>query len=503
MSLRSERSSTGREYGRLAPIVLANLVPLVGVSRLGWDPETLVVVYVVEFLLSLLVAAAKALFAARPPARDRDDGVITATSSPLSEKRGAVRPVSWLPPVYPRNVPFALAVCGTAVWVAIGVGIVLSQTLDVAEAIRRPGVLASALALFAGQLVDAGRTYFLRRRYEETSPYAVVETPARQAVFLTVVGFGLPILGSLGGVAPLVALVFVKMFVEWSAVRSTGGDSGDSGSEDGGTEWDGSEGDDEDTAGGLTDWLAGPDDATASPDSVSIPDRTPDERVPAHRRAAVAAGVLRTLTVAAPIYATLTFIAWIAFFGLFVGGDASPPVAYGSLVAATALFVGAVAVDIVGYALRDGTVEYRRYGDRIVAHDVWLDEPQWDASLDFVREVDVVHTRLPDRVLGARTFEATVGYGDGERERRIGPVPDGTAAVKAFDLPVGGTDLPPIDRRAAALAAGVALAAVVGTALWFTGPWSSDADVVRAVFVLPFVAALTRFLWRQTYVEPD
>ena len=499
MSLLSERSSTGREpYRRLAPIVFANLVPLIGVSRLGWDPETLVVVYVVEFLLSLLVAAAKALFAARPPARDRDDGVISATSSPLSEKRGSARPVSWLPPVYPRNVPFALAVCGTAVWVAVAVGVVLSQTLNVPEAIRRPGVLASSLALFAGQLVDAGRTYFLRRRYEETSPYAVVETPARQAVFLTIVGFALPILGALGGVAPLVALVFVKVLVEWSAVRSTGSGPGDDG-----PERDGSESDDGEAADGLTDWLAGPDDATASPDSVSIPDRTPDERVPAHRRAAVAAGVLRTLTVAAPIYATLTFVAWIALFGLFVGGDASPPVAYGSLVAATALFVGAVATDVIGYALRDGTVEYRRYGDRIVAHDVWLDEPQWDASLELVREVDVVRTRLPDRALGARTFEATVGYGDGERERRIGPVPDGGGAVEALDLPVGGTDLPPIDRLAVALAAGVVLAAVVGTALWFAGPWSSDADVVRAVFLLPFVAALTRFLWRQAYVEPD
>jgi len=429
--------------------------------------------------------------------------VISATSSPLSEKRGSVRPVAWLPPIYPRNVPFALAVCGTAVWVAIGVGVVLSQTLDVSEAIRRPGVLASALALFAGQLVDAGRTYFLRRRYEETSPYAVVEPPARQAVFLIVVGFALPFLDAFGGVAPLVALVFAKVLVEWSTVRSTGGDSGDGGSEGDGSEWSGSESDDGDTAGGLTDWLAGPDNATASLDSVSVPDRAPDERVSAHRQAAVAAGVLRTLTVAAPIYATLTFVAWIAFFGLFVGGDAPLPVAYGSLVAAIVLLVGAVATDAIGYALRDATVEYRRYGDRIVAHDTWLDEPQWDASLEFVREADVVYTRLPDRVLGARTFEATVGYGDGERECRIGPVHDGTAAVEAFDLSVGGTDLPPIDRRAVALAAGVVLAAVVGTVLWFAGPWSSSADVVRAVFVLPFVAALTRLLWRQAYVEPD
>jgi hypothetical protein len=90
--------------------VLANLLPLVGAARFGWDPETLAVVYTLELLVSLPVVGVKALFADQPPVSTREGGAIDVSESGLVEKRGYVRLRPWLPPVYPRNIAFAAAV---------------------------------------------------------------------------------------------------------------------------------------------------------------------------------------------------------------------------------------------------------------------------------------------------------------------------------------------------------------------------------------------------------
>ncbi|WP_241659145.1 DUF6498-containing protein [Halorubrum salsamenti] len=288
------------------PVLLANLVPLVGVVTLGWDPATLAAVYAVEVVLSIPLAGATALFAARPPTEDRESGVISVTESPLASKRGAFRPVSWLPPVYPRNLPFAAAVCGATAWIALFVGVAFSQAFDVPALLGRPTVLASALALLAGQAVEAARDYFGRRRYAETSPYAVVETPTRRAFFLVFALFALPPLHAAGGgVTVLAAFVAVKLVVEWSAFRTAHADDGSAG-------------------GQITGWLAGPTESPGDPEPIAVPDAEPDAGVPVHRRTAVATAVLKTLVGVAPIYATGFFVVWIAAFGLFVGG--APPV---------------------------------------------------------------------------------------------------------------------------------------------------------------------------------
>lgn len=132
------------------PILLANLLPLVGVLRLGWRPETLVVIYALEVLFSFPFAGVKALFAQRPPRSDRDGTTVISVSDDLTEKRGRIQPVAWLPPIYPRNVPFALAVGGVAAWFGITLGIVLVQSIPVAEVLGRPEVAANVGLLIAG-----------------------------------------------------------------------------------------------------------------------------------------------------------------------------------------------------------------------------------------------------------------------------------------------------------------------------------------------------------------
>lgn len=466
------------------PVLLANLIPLAGVLRLGWDPATLAAVYAVEVVLSILLAGAKALFAARPPPEDREAGVISVTEAPLSNKRGTIYPISWLPPIYLRNVPFAAAVCGAVAWIALVVGVAFSQVFDVPTLLGRPAVLASALALVAGEAIDVARDYLGRRRYAETSPYAVVETPTRRAFFLVFALFALPVLdAAAGGVAVLAAFVAVKLLVEWSAFRATHGNDASSG-------------------GRITSWLAGPTDSPEPPEPIAIPDVEPDVRVSAHRRTTVVTAVLKTLTRAAPIYATGFFVVWLVGLGLFVG-DASGAVVVGSGIAVLALYLGALAVNIAGFALTYAPIEYRRYGDRLIAYDTWLDEPQWTTSVDHLRGASVVHTRLPDRAFGTRTIELTTGFGDNETERFVGPVADGEALVSAFDVPIQSTDLPPMNRRIAAIAIGIGLVVGVGAVAWLAGPWGSTGELVQSLVLLPFLVWPTWLLWRRAYTEPE
>lgn len=466
------------------PVLVANLIPLVGVLRLGWDPATLAAVYAIEVVLSIPLAGVKALFAARPPPEDREAGVISVTEAPLSSKRGAIRPVSCLPPIHLRNVPFASAVCGAAAWIALVVGVAFSQVFDVPALLSRPAVLASALALVAGEAIDVARDYLGRQRYAETSPYAVVETPARRAFFLMFALFALPPLDAAGGgIAVLAAFVVVKLLVEWSAFWATHGD-------------------DTSSSGRITGWLAGPTDSPDQPEPIGVPDAEPDARVPVHRRTAVVTAVLKTLTSVAPVYATGFFVVWIVGLGLFVG-DASGAVVVGSGVAVFTIYLGALTVNAAGFALTYILVEYRRYGNRLVAYDTWLDEPQWAASVDRLRDVSVVHTRLPDRVFGARTVELTTGVGDDETERFVGPVADGEALVSAFDLPVRSTDLPPMDRRIAVVAVGVGSVVGVSAIAWIAGPWRSSSGLIQGIVLLPFLVWPTWLLWRRAYTEPE
>lgn len=169
-----------------ASVVIANLSPLVGVVWFGWDPRTLAVVYGLELLVAFPVAGVKALFADRPPATDRESGVVSVSESDLVEKRGSVRVVNWLPPMYPRNAAFAAAVVGIGTQVAIFVLVALSEVTAVGTVLGRPAVLTSALALAVGQLVETV-VYLQTGRYEGVSPYAVVEIPARQGLFLAFV----------------------------------------------------------------------------------------------------------------------------------------------------------------------------------------------------------------------------------------------------------------------------------------------------------------------------
>ncbi|WP_246084408.1 DUF6498-containing protein [Salinadaptatus halalkaliphilus] len=460
------------------PILVANLLPLVGVVYYGWDPATLVAIYALELLLSFPLAAAKALFARRRPPADPDDSGVVSVSSDLTTKRGRVTVVSWLPPIYPRNVPFVTSVIVGVAWVCLFVGVVLGEAISLAAAIAQPAVVASIAALFVGQLLEFRREYLRGGGYETVSPYTVIETPARQAFFLLFVLMVVPGIGTGEATFVLAAFVLVKLLVEWSAFRASRG-----------------------AGGRLAAWLSGPDEATELDDPPQVPDDEPDARVSTDGKAALLTGVCHVLTRPAPFYASIFFIVWLVAVGILGGPESSLAFTVGATLVVVGSFVLLLAGKSAEFYLQYGPLEYRRYGDRLVAYDTWLDEPQWTASVDVLRNVAVVQDRLPDRLLETRTIAVTTGWDDDDTQRQLGPVAAPETLVATFELPVHSTDLEAIDRRVVGIV--VAIVAVIvlvaGLAIW---PWGEPVVVFYAVFLLPFVGIVLLGLWNQAYPDP-
>jgi len=481
-SARLDRPSV---IGGFVPVLLANLVPLVGVVRLQWDPATLVTLYTLELLFSFPMAAARVLFAQRPPRTDTDaESSVLDVSSDLAEKRGSVRVASWLPPVYPRALPFASRTAVAAVQFVLVFGVVLSNVLDVTGVLSAPGVYPSLAALVVGQSVETWRDYFLGSEYADASPYSVVETPARRAFFLTAVLVGMPFIVAFGPGGVFVVLVAGKLLVEWSGYRA-----------------------DRDGGGRLTAWLSGPDaDEGDARDPVSVPDADPDARVGTDDRAAVVTGLLYVLSRNAPFLA-IPFLIVMLLTLTGLEGVVSPLLAIGSSLLVAVLYVTLLVAEVLEFYLQYGPIEYRRYGDRLVAVDTLVDEPQWETSIDVLRDVRVRQDRLADRLLGTRTVAVTTGVDDGSRERSLGPVADPDALVAAFDLPVRTTDLEPLGRLPAAVVI-VTLCGVAGALVVL----ALDPSVALGgllfrvlfygVFGLPIGAILLRLIWDRSYPEP-
>lgn len=464
----------GRRQGLLnsAPILVANLFPPVAVLRFGWPPETLVVVYLLELLFSFPLAGAKALFARRLPRGDNGDSSLVEVSSGLTGKRGSVEVASRLPPVYLRDLPFAAAVVTGATWFVIITGVAFSNVFTIADALARPGVLFGVATLVVGQSVEAWRDYVRDGGYETASPHSVVETATRQAVFVAVLLLVVPGADGLDAVGSLVVLVSGKLLVEWSARRARHGGGGR-----------------------ITGWLSGPDATREPPDPVAVPDDPPDASVPTAGRAALYTGLFDVLGRVAPFAAVPFVFVWLTLLASLE--DPSSFVALALGLGLLALYLGYLGAAIAAFYPGYGWLEYRRYGDRLVAYDTLVEEPQWSAAVDRLRDVRVVPDRLPDRLLGTRTVAVTTGWGDDEARRDVGPVADPDALVDAFELPVRTGDLGPLRRAPVVVVLGCLAGLVAAVVALAAGPWMSlpgllTAAVVHGWFAVPSTAGALR-----------
>jgi len=442
-----------RSITATAVTVVGNLLPLWGVWFGDLAVGSLLVIYWIEGVATVLFATVKALLARQ----GSPDITSIEPLSELREKRGGVSLRPGWPPVYPRNVPFALSVLG--LWTATVVPVTAAYWFVVAPPVRLTPVLALGVA---GLLVAQSREFlfdFLAdSEYTDASAREILLEPTQIALLMAILGFVGVANERLGGPLVLSALVLVKtgatlyrLFAAHPALP-------------------------------LPDRLAGrfTDQELAEPaPEIDSPTGEPRSTI------AVASSpvLLAALPTVAVGFLHRGVLAVFALLGLatLVGGPVW-------LVPCLAVVLGIAAARIGSYYLRYGTIEYRRYEACLVAHDTLLDAPQWVVPVGGA--TFSVRNAATDRLLGTGTLDIQrLGSNDGSVQ--LGPVPDLDAAVETLDLPVVETDRPERDTAVTVAALSLALSLLVVPAGLAVSPAISGVEltglavVVGPLFMIP------------------
>lgn len=464
-----ERASAVLRHGvRAAALVGGNLLPLVGVLVWEWNLAALLVLYGVEGVVTSIFAGVKMLFAERLPA----DEVGTA-NSPLPElrdKRGGVTVREGWPPVYPRNIPDALGVAGSLlfVWVIVG-GLVAADFLLSASAALPATVLVSAFGLVVTRAVEFRREYLGRGEYADVSPRAVAATAGRQLILFF---FLLPLLAVLDesravGTVLLLVVVAVKTLADAYGFWVDHLDR---------------------EPLGLLERLFGIAETGDSPPAIDVPEGPPDERVQTDTSAVLFTGLV-PIALAFLNRGGLFFVLLCAFSAFIIGVWALVPLV---------VVVGVIgSVSLLTHYVRFGTLEYQRRGETLVCYDRWLDAPQWTCPVGEIRDPSVSR-RITSRLFGT----TVVRFTDDEGERyRIGPLADADAAADRLGFPAFDTSQDEPNRRIATAALGLAGFFVGFPALLYATPIASedDAVVVAIVMVPAMVTTVLPLLWVSLY----
>jgi len=441
-----------RRVGSVAAV--ANLVPLIGVLTLGWDVYSLLVLYWTEGLLTVLLAAAKALFAERGSPGLPDIEPLHE----LREKRGGWRPVSWMPAVYPRNVPFAASILGF--WTVTVLPASVLYWLTAAPMIRLSlSLLAGGGGLVVTQIHEFRSDYLAGPKYTETSAQEILREPVQLGLVILAVGLVASAGDRPGGLLLLTGIVVVKTAASIYRI--------------------------------VTDYTELPvpsvlDGALDGSHAEPLPDiDTPDGPVRGRVSVDAAPVLLGSLPMVAFGFAhRSTFAVLIGLtFAALTGGSVW-------------LVVGLVFVLIVAgarigsYYLRYGTIEYRRYEEQLVAYDTALEAVQWTAPVDSASFS--IRNAIPDRLLDTGTLDVS-GADPGDRDAQLGPVADLDATIETLELPVSDPARP--ERDSAVIASALVLSLVflavpVGLAL---SPKIGTAQLiglaigVGPIFLLPVV----------------
>lgn len=461
----------------------ANLLPLVGVLALGWDADTLTFVYAVELVVAILFAVPKSLFAQQPPEYDpdeeSDDDAYTWSSSPtpapkpeasaLERRVGSLSLVEWLPPVYPRSVPFLSTWLDAVVFLTLVLAGFLIATLDPLTLLDDRTVLVSVGSLVVSHGVAFVGGYLGRRRYETATPKSVAAVPLQEASIVAAV----VVVGARLATADLLAVVVLaKLLVEWERFRG----------EDGIFGWFGDDDHDGPTAATLLD----------TDPSTELPDGEPSVTIRPDRRAVVVTGLLRAAN------RLLVRIPLLAFVWIFSVGPWELP----WLGVTVAVFGLAPLVWCtlwtVEYTLTHGWVVYRRYGDTVVVSDELVDAVQWTAPVGAFRDVTLRDEHLADRVYDTRTIALTPTAAD--HEWVAAHLRAAADAVDAFGLPLADTTVDPLDRRVVWTTVGLVAVVAVAVGLGvFVVPIGSVPRLALVTFGVPFALLSLQVVWNRAY----
>jgi hypothetical protein len=337
----------------------------------------------VLFVIDIVVTMARSLFersvAAQPPEQEPPMdpyGILQPLYDTVREKRGSVRLHKWLPPVYPRNLPYVVAQCTVSVFALLPVVLLTWTALEPLEG--GSGLpLVSSLVLVSGLVLIGIRHALVVRswagdgRYAAASPRTIRRT--RDFLALGIVGCLVVVVLSAADPAPAnvtAATVIATALAFPLACRDTG----------------------------VAPWPLAPDPTSdATECSPTLSEGTP------HRTFETDRAVIRWLAVKDGfVYAVVVSVFTIALLApagllLFRSFDATLlGVTVGLAAGAFAAFPTPVAFRWLGVA----TEEYRVYGDSLVAYDTRLDEPQWRIPLSEITHVETADDTLGTRVLG-------------------------------------------------------------------------------------------------------
>lgn len=456
--------------GRAGLLVAGNLLPLVGVAVWEWNLSALLVLYGIEGVVTAAIASLKMLFAERLP------GVRTnATDLPfpeLREKRGGVAVVEGWPPIYPRNVPFTLAMAGTFlfVWVVFGVLVLADVAAALSDSVSAT-VLLSGVGLLATRLAEFRTEYVGRGEYADVSARAVAATPARQLLLVICL---LPLLAALdesraAGTLLLVLVVAAKTLADAYGFWVDHLDG-------------------EPLAPG--ERLFGNVETGDPPSTVDVPDGRTDERLETDTAAVLFGGLV-------PV--ALAFVSRLGVFSLLLVGLAALVVGIEALVLGVVVVGLLAGASLLVHYLRYGTLEYQRRGDALVCYDTWLDEPQWACDVGRVRNPSV-ERRVTSKLFGTSVVTFATDR-SGESTHRVGPVADAEALVDRFGFPPFNASQSEPNRQVAVAALGLAGCFVAIPVGMLATPNVSTGEVVAVAVVLgPMVAVLVgALLWVSLY----
>jgi len=434
-----------RRVGSVAAV--ANLVPLVGVLTLGWNVYSLLALYWIEGLVTVLLAAAKALFAERgsPGLPDIE---------PLHElraKRGGWRPVSRLPAVYPRNVPFAASILGF--WTVAVLPASVLYWLTAAPVIRPSlSLLVGGVGLVITQLHEFLSDYLAGQEYADVSAQEILREPLQLGLVTLTLGLLASAGDRSGGLVLLTGIVVGKTTTSVYRIVTDHTDL---------------------PVPSVLDGAFDGNHTEPRPD-IDTPDGPVRGRVSVDA-APVLLGSLPMVAFGFAHRSTFAILVGLAFAALAGGWVWLVP---------GVVFVLVVAGARIGsYYLRYGTIEYRRYEAQLVAYDTALGAVQWTAPVDSA--TFSTRNAIPDRLLDTGTL-AVSGADPGDRDVQVGPVADLDAAIERLDLPV--TDPTRPERAPAVIASAVLLALAflsVPVALAFTPALSTAQLLGLAVGVGP------------------
>jgi len=382
-------------------IIVANILPLIGVFIGDWNVWTLLLLYWIEAVSTVLLGALKSLFA------KQGSPDVVGQREPLHElrqKRGGWRPLPSLPPLYPRNVPFALSIVGVWGSTILPISVLSWATIETPVAMSWE-VAVSVGALLIAHAAEFSVDYLGTKQYEDVSAREILQRPTQLTMGVMLLGILALTASQLAGIAVLGGFVVVKtaISVSW---ESTGPISR--------------------TLQAWFDRLSEDRELSRPQPEPDLPDEEVQSRVTVSPKSVLLGSISTTLLTAINRGVALLLLGVCAAMltrHLVWGGV--------GLVVLSCVF----AVRIASYYLRYGTIEYQRRGDTLVAYDTVLKAPQWIVPVHSRAKFEIKNA-IPDRLFDTGTLRISGVKATPTNTVQFGPVADLDSAIETLGLPV-------------------------------------------------------------------